>query len=249
MPQMNSFCTLQKYWEQQDFVCSENIPQPHWKPSPGGIGDSYSYIYDHVSSCYARLDQAVHKILGYYPEEVNREGLSFMDKKIHPEDHEPVMDLLQRVWQMILDQPPAYRKEYNMSIDYRLQHANGKFVHLIQQNSILTTDRLGNIVYSSGVCYDISHWQKKTPPTLSLYHNANLITRWRAKPSPVASTISRREKEVVREVCKGKTSIQIADELHISKHTVDTHRKTIMRKLGIKGTPALVQFAHQYELI
>lgn len=246
---MSSFCQLHQCWEKQAFVSPHAISRPSWKPSPGGIGNSFSYIYDHVHSVYQHIDKSIYRILGYAPEDVMCEGLRFLDQVMHPSEHEPVMKLMLRAWQLILDQPPAFRKEYNMNIDYRLRHAEGRWVHLIQQNHVLSTDDIGNIVYSAGICYDISHWQKTSPPTLSLYHQNTLIGRWKAEPPIVVNAISRREKEVVREVCKGKTSGEIADELCISKHTVDTHRKTIMRKLGLKGTPALVQFAHQYQLI
>lgn len=47
------------------------------------------------------------------------------------------------------------------------------------------------------------------------------------------SDLSEREKEVARLVCRGKTSKEIGELLFISKHTVDTHRRRILNKLGI----------------
>jgi DNA-binding NarL/FixJ family response regulator len=46
------------------------------------------------------------------------------------------------------------------------------------------------------------------------------------------SNLSEREKEVARLVCRGKTSKEIGELLHISKHTVDTHRRNIIAKIG-----------------
>lgn len=46
------------------------------------------------------------------------------------------------------------------------------------------------------------------------------------------SDLSEREKEVARLVCRGKTSKEIGELLHISKHTVDTHRRNIIGKIG-----------------
>ncbi len=54
------------------------------------------------------------------------------------------------------------------------------------------------------------------------------------------SCLSEREKEVARLVCKGKTSKEIADLLFISKNTVDTHRRSILSKLGILSIYELI---------
>ena len=60
--------------------------------------------------------------------------------------------------------------------------------------------------------------------------------------------LSRRESEVLRMVGRGLTSKQIAECLFISARTVDSHRLTIMRKLGIQNGPSLVKFAFEHGL-
>lgn len=57
------------------------------------------------------------------------------------------------------------------------------------------------------------------------------------------SVLSPREKDILILIGKGKTSYEIADELFISKHTVDTHRKNIIRKLGLNGAGELIRYA------
>jgi two-component system response regulator NreC len=56
-------------------------------------------------------------------------------------------------------------------------------------------------------------------------------------------TLSKREKEILKLIGEGKTSLEIADVLFISKNTVDTHRKNILHKLGIHGKSELLRFA------
>ena len=246
---MRSFHQLNQCWANQPFVYSEQPTAPHWEPPSGGIGANFTYVYDHINSGYYYLDSAIQDVLGYRADEVKKVGLAFLDKVVHENDRRPVFELLNRVWDFLLSQPTPFRKQYTISIDYRLRHAEGNYIHLIQQNNILTTDSAGNVVYSMGTCFDITHWQKSTPCTLNLYYNNTLLEQWKASPPEAIKTISRREREVVSEVCSGKTSAEVDEKLNISTHTVNTHRKTIMRKLGIKGTPALVQFAHQHQLV
>ena len=55
-------------------------------------------------------------------------------------------------------------------------------------------------------------------------------------------TLTKREREIIILVAHGKSSQQIANTLNISKFTVDTHRKNIHQKLGIKSNTGLVKY-------
>lgn len=61
--------------------------------------------------------------------------------------------------------------------------------------------------------------------------------------------LSKRELEIIKLVAEGLTSVQIAEKLFISDLTVQTHRRNIIRKLGINNSAQLVQFARDNELI
>lgn len=56
------------------------------------------------------------------------------------------------------------------------------------------------------------------------------------------SGLTRRERQILFLIAEGKNSKQIASSLYISKFTVDTHRKNIHRKLGIKSNTGLVKY-------
>lgn len=55
--------------------------------------------------------------------------------------------------------------------------------------------------------------------------------------------LSDREKEIVRNVALGLTNQEIGENLFISTHTVITHRKNIVKKLGIKTVSGLTVYA------
>ncbi len=69
------------------------------------------------------------------------------------------------------------------------------------------------------------------------------------KPAPVTDDndqlemLSQREKEIIREVAKGKANKEIADALYISINTVTTHRRNICAKLNIHTAAGLTVFA------
>ena len=59
----------------------------------------------------------------------------------------------------------------------------------------------------------------------------------------VQETLSHREFEVLRMIALGKTTGQIAEELHLSVSTVSTYRARILEKMEMKTTAELMQYA------
>ncbi len=57
--------------------------------------------------------------------------------------------------------------------------------------------------------------------------------------------LSKREREVLNLICKGLSTVAISEKLFISKHTVETHRKNILRKLDIRSSTELVSYAYR----
>lgn len=59
---------------------------------------------------------------------------------------------------------------------------------------------------------------------------------------PVVSLTSR-EKEILALIAQGYTNKQIGDKLSVSFKTVDTHRRNLMKKLGVHNIIGLVKYA------
>ena len=68
-------------------------------------------------------------------------------------------------------------------------------------------------------------------------------------PETVDNDISERELEILYHVCKGLSNQEIADELFISKRTVDKHRANLLSKTGCRNTAALVMYAIKNNII
>jgi two-component system nitrate/nitrite response regulator NarL len=60
--------------------------------------------------------------------------------------------------------------------------------------------------------------------------------------------LSPRERDIVRCIGQGKSSQEIADTLFISKETVNTHRKNILKKIQEYGMSDLIRFAMELNL-
>jgi len=64
-----------------------------------------------------------------------------------------------------------------------------------------------------------------------------------------APIVSRREREVLALIVREYTTPEIADELHISLKTVESHRRSLLNKLNVRNSAGLVRVAFEYELI
>lgn len=58
-----------------------------------------------------------------------------------------------------------------------------------------------------------------------------------------------REKEILQLIAQEKSSEEIADELFISRRTVETHRKNILKKTEVKSIVGLLKFGYRMGLI
>lgn len=61
--------------------------------------------------------------------------------------------------------------------------------------------------------------------------------------------LSERENEIIILIAEGLTNGQIAEQLFLSNHTINTHRKNIMAKLGVKNTAGIVMYAVKTNLV
>ena len=92
-------------------------------------------------------------------------------------------------------------------------------------------------------------------PVNGLQHNSKKIDHIIGDNSYVRlnqeryKSLTQREKQIIMLIVQGKGSNQISDELFISIHTVNNHRKSIVHKIGDRSLLKLVKFAEAFGLI
>ena len=77
------------------------------------------------------------------------------------------------------------------------------------------------------------------------YFDANINTNLLNSKSDIKTkgVLTKRQIEILELIAQGKTSREIADLLFIGIHTVDTHRKNMVRILGLQGKGELLRYA------
>jgi len=61
--------------------------------------------------------------------------------------------------------------------------------------------------------------------------------------------LTRREKQVLSLIARELTTKEIAQELHLSEHTVESHRRNLLTKLNVRNVVGLIRKAMQRGLI
>ncbi|WP_340063276.1 response regulator transcription factor [Ascidiimonas aurantiaca] len=76
------------------------------------------------------------------------------------------------------------------------------------------------------------------------YFDPQLTFSRQKKPATKGKTVlTRRQIEILKLIAKGKTNNEIADILFIGRTTVETHRKNMIRVLGLQGSGELLRYA------
>jgi DNA-binding NarL/FixJ family response regulator len=76
-----------------------------------------------------------------------------------------------------------------------------------------------------------------------------LLDSFTGRPNRDGSPLTNRERQVVQLVAEGHSNKVAAKLLNISLKTIETHRATVMRKLNLSSSAALVRYAVRNKLL
>lgn len=213
------------------------------------VGDYYYFIIDVKTLSFDFMSNGIQKVLGYAPEEVS---LASMLPLIHPDDYPYFVKFEEKVMQFFSGLGPEQVFNYKVRYDYRLKSKSGKYVRVLHQAVTAETDENGSILKTIDLHTDISDLKIVSEPVLSFIglNGAPSFESIRINddighPDVAGTRLTSREQEILRKIIDGKTSQEIASDFFISKDTVDTHRRNMLKKCNAKNTPEMIKLAVQ----
>lgn len=84
---------------------------------------------------------------------------------------------------------------------------------------------------------------------LQKYVNKKEVPHGDAPESFLMETLTNREIEVLRLITQEHNTPEIADKLNVSVSTIETHRKSLLKKLKVKNAVGLAMYAIKYKII
>ncbi len=166
---------------------------------------------------------------------------------IHPQDQEFVMQFSFSSINFMNDKGIKLLSDQSKVI-FRARGKGGKSYYL-QRHGVASGSINGRLVSNFSFLEDLT-WMRTTPCTWQLMGPRSETFDFKI-PEIVqfTNTLSPREIEVLRLIAKGFQSSDVCRMLSISKHTVNTHPKNMLRKLEVANTPELLTLARDMGLI
>lgn len=195
---------------------------------------SFEYVSKNVISC-----------LGISQKELKKGGMKAFWSRIHPDDIDRWLTALSELMVYTMDTlAPEERIRMSYTWNYRLKNEEGIYVNIIQNTTPLVFNSQGKPIVGLAH-YTILHEKLELPITATakyLNENNTYETKYFSNYSQklLSDDITSRERDIIRLLILNLSSKEIAERLHISSSTVDTHRRNILRKLQLNSTGELV---------
>lgn len=205
------------------------------------LPDQFVHVYDHARGRLL-FAQGYERVLGFPDGEMSVELALDL---IHPDDAPMMMRILEAAARCMHSVKPAIRPfESVLSLDCRMRKANGAYVKVLRQVTVCEVDEeMDEVRCTLNISKDISNikhsdhigWQalgrgiEDIDLAALVAENANLLYR------PTA-----RERDVLRLIAEGRSSREIGEYLGLSTHTVNTHRRNLLRNTGLANAAELV---------
>ncbi len=126
---------------------------------------------------------------------------------------------------------------------FKFRNHKGKYIWLCSAANVFRRNADDSVFEMVGVSINFSN-------EISYGKNLKVVSREQLKQSnkPIIEQLTKRERELTRYYANGYKTRDIAEMLDLSFHTVNNHRKNIMKKLGLHSIAGLVNFAVEHGL-
>jgi len=194
----------------------------------------FEYISKNLSSC-----------LGINPNDLKIHGMRYFWSRIHPEDIEVWLSAMNQLMEFTLSEiKPTDRSKANYTWNYRFKNGSDTYVNIVQNTTPLSFDLdmkpIIGLAHYTVLDPKIKMQITASAKLLNANNEYETIYFNNFSQKLLKESISNRERDVIRLLVLNLTSKEISEKLNISSHTVDTHRRNILKKLKISSTGELV---------
>lgn len=168
---------------------------------------------------------------------------------IHPEDLSKKHVLEFKFFHLLKGLPIKERSDYYISSEIRMRDASGVYYAITHRMFYVQSCSKGSLWLA--LC--LYNFSKETSFEVNteygMIYNSAMGTIIDVDNSKFDNILSKREKEILQLIEKGKISKEIADSLSISKNTVSRHRQNILEKLRVKNSLEACRIAKELQIL
>ena len=209
--------------------------------------NQYLSVFDMLNMKTLFVSQGIIKILGVKPEDLT----SYHFKEAtHPDDLKRQELGLLQLFKITHELFVAKKGEMVISSTIMMRSPGGNYINQLLQGYLFFSLLPIETVYMIHINTDIS-WYKKNKNNFH-YYIGNDMSNFRFPDDNllrVSHSFSDREFEIIKLIHAGLESVQIANKLFLSKYTVNTHRKNILKKSGKDNISELIFYLENIGLL
>lgn len=193
------------------------------------------------------------KLLGNYrPEDFTSEvGVDFSFSNINPQQRNAALLIQLKVISYGFEHPHTCLNNIIGNMTFQYKRKGGAYFQMLQRSMVVETDADGYPLLYLRYIFDISHLVK--PCVGLIINNTNETLIWtynsQLKQLEQVNLLSNQERKVLALLADGKHSKEIGETLFASSHTIDTHRRNLLKKTHCIDTTALITFGKLTGLI
>jgi len=189
------------------------------------------FIHDLKKLRHTWTNKNYYNIIGYTEEEMKTLDTEWAKKHFHQDDIHVIQE---RIAYFRKNQGDTY------TAIYRIRHKKGHWVWIFSKSTIYTRDKDGIPDQLIGIAVDLTAHMKTHQQFEGLVKENRQL-----KSEILICNLTKREKQVIRLICTGMKTTQVAAQLNLSVNTIHNHRKNVLKKLRLSSTTALVSFANE----
>ena len=204
-------------------------------------GDFYYFLFNVSTTSFEYLSPGIEQVLGCKAEGMTIDAFL---KLYHPDDLKVYINSEYESGKFLGSLPKDRLFKYKLRTDFRMRKKDGSYTRILHQTMVFDANDEGRVLRSFGVHTDISYLKMEGKPTLSFIgfdgEPSYNDVRFGEELVPIKEILSRREKEILTLIMDGLQNKEIAAKLHISKETVDKHRKNMLAKTSCRNSGELI---------
>ncbi len=169
----------------------------------------------------------------------------FTHSNMHPNFVQATMAMQEEGTRYFVEESKDTPEKFVMCLEALYKRSTGEYFHLLQQSVCIEKDSAGNPFLILSYVHDITYLKKNrtanfiiTTPDESKWWNFNFDKNCLEPVQP----LSKQEKRILSLLAEGKSSKEIANELSVSSHTIDTHRRNLLEKTNCIDTTGMITY-------
>lgn len=237
-PQNNVCTAIEESWRKKmefmdDVSVQNNVVVLLWN----AFTNKFLYISDKMQT------------LSYYdPAQFTAEnGVPYLLSLIHPAHIDGVLLMIQ---QLIINYCAKHNKpdfkNVKISLNYLFKNGQDEYLQILHRPVILEVDENNKPTLVLNVTHHVDHIKKEDSiGGIIVTDQDNFIFDYDLKKKCLEppKNLSDQEMKILQLLGKGLDTRDIAEKLFISPHTVDTHRRNIIKKTSCMDTTGVVAYA------